>query len=225
MLVNFVSQTLDDPLNNSPFGGLNTSWRQVWGMGEGVSARGVRQEKTTRTVVNVKFANILLPQTLFLFFRRLNTNNSEVNYSFPVTTHSPKTDDSPIDIWIFNKIRGDRKRSHRRRQIRVTTMGSRRGGGAAGGGEAGVTSDRRRWTSGGAWSTAVTVTFGITFLLLFIQGCDGQLRLGKAVNLFIRYGYLSISMKVISHNDSETWLFKEPTKNIFKVRIKRFFLP
>lgn len=65
-------------------------------------------------------------------------------------------------------------------------------------------------------TTKQTSTTLLIFLLLAIQGCDGQLRLGKAVNLFIRYGYLSISMKVISHNDSETWLFKEPTKNIFK---------
>lgn len=64
----------------------------------------------------------------------------------------------------------------------------------------------------------VSLIIGIT-LILTSQGCHGQLRLGKAVNLFIRYGYLSISMKVISHNDSETWLFKEPTKNIFKVTI------
>lgn len=48
---------------------------------------------------------------------------------------------------------------------------------------------------------------------------ESQLRLGKAINIFIRYGYLSISMKVISYNDSETWLFKEPTKNIFRVCI------
>uniref|UniRef100_A0A182Q629 MACPF domain-containing protein n=1 Tax=Anopheles farauti TaxID=69004 RepID=A0A182Q629_9DIPT len=45
---------------------------------------------------------------------------------------------------------------------------------------------------------------------------ESQLRLGKAVNVFLRYGYLSISMKVISYNDSERWLFKEPTNNIFK---------
>lgn len=46
---------------------------------------------------------------------------------------------------------------------------------------------------------------------------ESQLRAGKAINLFIRYGYLSISMKVISYNDTERWLFKEPTKNVFKV--------
>lgn len=68
------------------------------------------------------------------------------------------------------------------------------------------------------WTTTTLLIFSLS-ILLTIEGCDGQLRLGKAINLFIRYGYLSISMKVISHNDSETWLFKEPTKNIFKVRL------
>lgn len=74
-----------------------------------------------------------------------------------------------------------------------------------------------KWTSTAAPSVAVSVIIIGFSVLLTSQGCDGELRLGKAVNLFIRYGYLSISMKVISHNDSETWLFKEPTKNIFKV--------
>lgn len=52
--------------------------------------------------------------------------------------------------------------------------------------------------------------------------CFGQseslLRVGKAINVFVRYGYLSISMKVISYNDTERWIFKEPTKNVFQVR-------
>lgn len=68
------------------------------------------------------------------------------------------------------------------------------------------------------------VLVATTLMLLLLanqpESCVGQresqLRLGKAINIFIRYGYLSISMKVISYNDSETWLFKEPTKNIFK---------
>lgn len=62
----------------------------------------------------------------------------------------------------------------------------------------------------------------LTFVLtLTSKNCSGQiesqLRVGKAINVFIRYGYLSISMKVISYNDTERWLFKEPTKNVFQV--------
>ena len=65
----------------------------------------------------------------------------------------------------------------------------------------------------------------LTFLLITLtsKNCSGQiesqLRVGKAINVFIRYGYLSISMKVISYNDTERWLFKEPTKNVFQVSL------
>lgn len=65
----------------------------------------------------------------------------------------------------------------------------------------------------------LALVLGVTHIC--IGKSESQLRLGKAVNIFIRYGYLSISMKVISYNDTETWLFKEPTVNIFKVNIKK----
>lgn len=69
----------------------------------------------------------------------------------------------------------------------------------------------------------------LTFLLtLTSKNCSGQiesqLRVGKAINVFIRYGYLSISMKVISYNDTERWLFKEPTKNVFQVSLMQIHL-
>ncbi|KAL6256991.1 hypothetical protein P5V15_011927 [Pogonomyrmex californicus] len=41
-------------------------------------------------------------------------------------------------------------------------------------------------------------------------------QLGGAVNVFSRYGYLSISMRVVPRNDSETWVFREPILDIFK---------
>lgn len=40
-------------------------------------------------------------------------------------------------------------------------------------------------------------------------------RLGGAVNVFSRYGYLSISMRVVPRNDSDTWIFREPTLDVF----------
>lgn len=46
---------------------------------------------------------------------------------------------------------------------------------------------------------------------------ESRLRIGKTINVFVRYGYLGISMKVISYNDTERWLFKEPTYNVFRV--------
>lgn len=64
--------------------------------------------------------------------------------------------------------------------------------------------------------------FALTVIVTFtskhcLGQSESQLRVGKAINVLIRYGYLSISMKVISYNDTEKWLFKEPTKNIFQV--------
>lgn len=72
-------------------------------------------------------------------------------------------------------------------------------------------------------SMASVLVIVAALLLCGLPGqCSGQresqLRLGKAINVFLRYGYLSISMKVISYNDTERWLFKEPTNNIFTVR-------
>ncbi|XP_017875212.1 torso-like protein [Ceratina calcarata] len=41
-------------------------------------------------------------------------------------------------------------------------------------------------------------------------------RLGGAVNIFSRYGYLSISMRVVPRNDTDTWIFREPTLDVFR---------
>lgn len=54
------------------------------------------------------------------------------------------------------------------------------------------------------------------------SGRESQLRVGKALNVFVRFGYLGISMRVIPTNDTAEevrWLFKEPTRNIYKVRL------
>ncbi|KAH8251716.1 hypothetical protein KR038_005357 [Drosophila bunnanda] len=60
----------------------------------------------------------------------------------------------------------------------------------------------------------------LTLALLVVGGGrESQLRIGKAINIFLRYGYLSISMRVIPLNDnveSERWVFKEPTRNIYR---------
>lgn len=46
------------------------------------------------------------------------------------------------------------------------------------------------------------------------QDIDSQLKVGKSINIFSRYGYLSLSMRVVSRNDSD-WVFREPTLDIF----------
>ncbi|XP_037952104.1 torso-like protein [Teleopsis dalmanni] len=69
--------------------------------------------------------------------------------------------------------------------------------------------------------------YGVFGLALFTLMCnfscgagrESQLRIGKAINVFVRYGYLGISMRVVPYNDSyetDKWLFREPTKNIYK---------
>ncbi|TDG51958.1 hypothetical protein AWZ03_001628 [Drosophila navojoa] len=62
------------------------------------------------------------------------------------------------------------------------------------------------------------LTLGL--LVLAASGSrESQLRIGKAINIFLRYGYLGISMRVIPLNESsesERWIFKEPTRNIYK---------
>lgn len=47
-------------------------------------------------------------------------------------------------------------------------------------------------------------------------GLQNTLRLGAGINVFSRYGYLSISMRVVPRNDSDGgWLFREPTVDVF----------
>lgn len=60
-----------------------------------------------------------------------------------------------------------------------------------------------------AWTLALLVGGGLS---------DGSQkpRLGGAVNIFSRYGYLSISMRVVPRNDTETWIFREPTLDVFR---------
>lgn len=64
---------------------------------------------------------------------------------------------------------------------------------------------------------SIQIFFIITCLLeLFDAKEESQIKLGRSINIFIRFGYLSISMNVISFNDSTSWIFKEPTRKIMK---------
>ncbi|RVE53031.1 hypothetical protein evm_002329 [Chilo suppressalis] len=45
---------------------------------------------------------------------------------------------------------------------------------------------------------------------------DSELGVGKAINIFMRYGYLSICMRVVPRNDTESWVFREPTVSVFR---------
>jgi hypothetical protein len=66
------------------------------------------------------------------------------------------------------------------------------------------------------WGRAVLVVLAAT-----VAACgpvaDQQLHLGRGINVFSRYGYLSISMRVVPRNDTDpTWIFREPTVDIFR---------
>ncbi|XP_075234979.1 torso-like protein [Lycorma delicatula] len=54
----------------------------------------------------------------------------------------------------------------------------------------------------------------------------GEVRCGGAINLFGRFGYLSISMRVVPRNDTDhTWIFREPIVDVFKQVTIRQSLP
>lgn len=69
---------------------------------------------------------------------------------------------------------------------------------------------------------AVSVLLSLCLLMntIYSGKIESRLRVGRTINVFVRYGYLGISMKVISYNDTERWLFKEPTYNVFQVRFQ-----
>lgn len=59
---------------------------------------------------------------------------------------------------------------------------------------------------------------GPTSVVLGVR--ESHLRIGKALNIFMRFGYLGISVHVIPYNDTSEevrWLFREPTRDIYKV--------
>ncbi|KAG8222349.1 hypothetical protein J437_LFUL001336 [Ladona fulva] len=61
----------------------------------------------------------------------------------------------------------------------------------------------------------------LVLLAIFVRQSSPQqpatpLHPGGAINLFSRYGYLSISIRVVPRNDSEPWIFREPTVDVFR---------
>ncbi|XP_050355660.1 torso-like protein isoform X1 [Nymphalis io] len=61
----------------------------------------------------------------------------------------------------------------------------------------------------------------LAVLLLAVALCraatlDSELGVGKSINIFMRYGYLSICMRVVPRNDTDGWVFREPTVSVFQ---------
>jgi torso-like protein len=65
------------------------------------------------------------------------------------------------------------------------------------------------------WKGTQILLLLIIFAVRFHFSFQQKPRLGGAVNVFSRYGYLSISMRVVPRNDSDTWIFREPTLDVF----------
>ncbi|CAH0746749.1 unnamed protein product [Diatraea saccharalis] len=69
---------------------------------------------------------------------------------------------------------------------------------------------------------SIGVMVRIVTALLVVALCraatalDSELGVGKAINIFMRYGYLSICMRVVPRNDTESWVFREPTVSVFR---------
>lgn len=63
-------------------------------------------------------------------------------------------------------------------------------------------------------------TWLATVLISVVAGArssaQAEVHVGNAINVFSRYGYLSISMRVVPRNDSDrSWIVREPTVEIF----------
>ncbi|KAF0757878.1 torso-like protein [Aphis craccivora] len=56
----------------------------------------------------------------------------------------------------------------------------------------------------------------ILFAIRLQQKTYADIKVGSAINVFNRYGYFSISMRVVPGNDPDhSWIFKEPTVDVF----------
>ncbi|KAJ9578989.1 hypothetical protein L9F63_024904, partial [Diploptera punctata] len=67
------------------------------------------------------------------------------------------------------------------------------------------------------WGRMVLVVLMVAACACGPVNAQENLRLGAAVNVFSRYGYLSISMRVVPRNDTDrSWIFREPTVHVFR---------
>lgn len=63
---------------------------------------------------------------------------------------------------------------------------------------------------------ALIVFFVYAWLRLQQQKAHADIKVGNAINVFNRYGYFSISMRVVPRNDTDhSWIFREPTVDVF----------
>lgn len=56
------------------------------------------------------------------------------------------------------------------------------------------------------------------YLLFFLYGeslAMDNLKIGNAINIFGRYGFMGVSMKVVGR--PQPWIFREPTVDVFEI--------
>lgn len=64
--------------------------------------------------------------------------------------------------------------------------------------------------------TKALIVFVLYTLKLQQKAAHADIRVGNAINVFNRYGYFSISMRVVPRNDTDhSWIFREPTVDVF----------
>jgi torso-like protein len=64
--------------------------------------------------------------------------------------------------------------------------------------------------------TKALIVFVLYALRLQQKAAHADIRVGNAINVFNRYGYFSISMRVVPRNDTDhSWIFREPTVDVF----------
>nr|CAD7430964.1 unnamed protein product [Timema monikensis] len=66
------------------------------------------------------------------------------------------------------------------------------------------------------WERAIVLLLAAVTVPDSTSCASQNMRVGVAINLFSRYGYLSISMRVVPRNDSDPWLFREPSVDVFR---------
>ena len=68
------------------------------------------------------------------------------------------------------------------------------------------------------WGRTVLVVLMVAACACGPRHTEAQyVHLGGGINVFSRYGYLSISMRVVPRNGTEPkWVFREPTVKLFR---------
>ncbi|XP_052132352.1 torso-like protein [Frankliniella occidentalis] len=68
----------------------------------------------------------------------------------------------------------------------------------------------------GLWLAAASLLGAVLLCSAARAAAASSLHTGAAINVFSRYGYFAISMRVVPRNETDRWIFREPSVNVFK---------